>query len=223
MNIKPGKKLTNFCKTYECVLYNLLVCMTNNSNLKGIIKCPKVFCDRFQNLKHKCVNCQKENLLIGGYYNEKNEFCCYQCPDQEKIEIEKIQKPIENKDVESEDLISKFKRLEDVMVNQSKNKNFMKLYLDQKSSDIVFYNPMNSSPNPLVWSKQFFEKTDYKVLESELILFFKSYLDKFKEDSESCNGCLLEQTALQHMQCLDCKRNKTSPSIVKYDRFKGGE
>lgn len=218
MNIKPGEKLTEFCSTFECVLYNLLVTISNNSNLKGYIKCPKIFCDRFKNQTHKCKTCGNAKLLIHGHYNDNNEFCCYSCPEEKQIEIE-VKTPQIEEEGKNINTVDKLKKMEELIFSLCKNKNFLKNYLDTTTGEYIWYNPMNQSPNPMVWSEGYFTKTDYETLKNELLNFFKTYLDKFQE-AKDCKGCECEETFCQHMVCIDCSRNEHSFAMIKRDRYK---
>lgn len=215
LNVIPGKKIADYCKADKCPIYETIICLSNNGDLKGPVRCPKIFCERFNKKAHVCKKCGIATLLTNGYFNKNNEFECYKCPEQKKIKLEKKEEPIEDNDI-----VGKFKNIENLMVELTKNKKFTELYLDKKSVDIIFYNPFNLSPNPLVWPKKYFIETDLEALKKEITEFFKSYIAKFKE--ESCKGCVLEPSGLQNLSCLDCARNKQSPSMVKVDRYKAG-
>jgi len=213
LNINYGEKIIEGCITTKCPIYNIMICLSNSSGLKGVVKCPKIFCERINKKIFKCHKCEQDNNIFNGYFDENNNFHCYKCKEEKKQKVE-----IERKTLSKNFKLEKIKEL---IFNLSNNNKFFENYLDTKNGSYEFYNPLNSSPAPLVWTEDYLNETGFELLKNEILSFFKTYLERFKE--ESCDGCVLQNTFYQHLSCLDCSRNKKSPSIIKVDRFKGGD
>ena len=217
LNIGFGEKIKEGCILEKCQMYKAIVTLSNNSGLKGRVKCPELFCERFKKAFHICVKC-KNKVRIGDGYFDGDNFSCYECPIEKEIPIEEVKKEIKEEPTGNQNMEEKFKEIENLLVKLSKNEKFMKNYRNDKNEkDYEFFNPMNSVVTPLVWPKKYFNETNIKKLKEEILSFFKTYLDMFKE--EGCTPCEYEQTFFQSMSCIDCVRNKESLSMIKRDRF----
>lgn len=223
MNIKYGDKIIDSCRTINCPIYSHIINLSNNSGLNGVIKCPQLFCDRMEKEIFICKSCNSPKTLYQGCFNNNN-FQCYNCDDIEKINEKEVK---EDKKINNSEEITgkstnedeKFNEIEKTLVELSKNKDFMKNYRNSKNkNEYEFFNPLNNSITPLVWTKEYFNKTDIQDLKNEIMSFFKTYLDRFKE--EDCSGCKNEETFYQSLDCTNCIRNKFSKSFIKQDKFK---
>lgn len=218
LNIKYGDKIIDSCITIKCSAYNTMIALSNNSDLKGVIKCPQIFCDRVKLLTHNCSICNKMQSIHDGYYEGK-DFKCYQCSDipEKKVEQKIEEKPLSevNSDLVKQRLIE----IGDYFNKLSKNPNFSKYYFDVKMNLVNFYNPVEMNNGIMSLTYANIEQTATPVLIETLEKFFKSFLDQFED--KNCSGCFYEQWTPGHMICIDCLRNKQSAATVRRDRYAG--
>jgi hypothetical protein len=155
----------------------------------------------------------KNNVICPKIFCERVKYKSH-LPEEKKIEI------VENKEIDEKVILENLKKI------YSSTELKLEIYwdIDKVNKNISFFNPMNSTPTPLVWSFQYMRDTNFNLLKSELDHFFKTFLDKFKEEElKSCKTCPDEITTFNGMNCIDCTRNKNSQSIIKRDRFRGIE
>jgi len=215
LNIKSGEKIMESCVMYFCPAYEFLVSLSNNGELKGPLKCPQIFCDRMKNVNGLCIKCGKSKPVHKGYYSD-NAFTCFEC--NQNIP----EKHIEIKEATPEETDIAIQKLDDIakeLKEKSHNSNFMKHYSDmnEKSQRISFYNPMNNTDTPLMWSYEYIKNTSMETLKEELYKFFDTFFSSTKENK--CGDCKYTNN-FQHLNCIDCSRNTTSVSILKKDRYK---
>lgn len=214
LNINFGEKIKENCSLNSCPIYKYVVALSNNSDLKGIVKCPDIFCERIKESVIQCSKCKTLTSIFQGFFNDNGEFKCYQCNENNKEKIEIV------KNTQQTD--EKMKEICKTLIILSKNKKFLDNYVEKKDYGYEFYNPFNTVPTPLTWSNGYINENSLEALKKEVLNFFSSYLEKFQE--KDCNECEYGETHYQHMCCTDCSRNKNSMSLIKMDRFKkGGE
>lgn len=144
-------------------------------------------------------------------------FCNYVFNKETKKELTRENIPIENKE--------KIQVNKDIIL-QNLNKHFvskkinLEMYWDisEQKQEVCFFNPLNSTPTPLVISFEQIKNDSFDKLIVLLEDFFKTFIDSFIE--KECKNCIFEKTNHQSISCVDCIRNKTSLSIIKKDRFK---
>jgi len=217
LNVKFNEPLRETCVMFFCPAYQYIVSLSNNGDLKGPVKCPKIFCDRMKLINGACSKCKQSKPIHQGYYIN-SAFTCFECDsgiEQKHIEIK--EGPAKEVTVSQ----NKIDALTKELLDKSKNSKFMQYYSDtnKEQQKISFYNPMNTSSLPLVWDFDYVNNSSIEALRIEVFAFFKSFFEHF-EDAPSCQGCKYENTTCNGMSCVDCKRNKNSMSILKKDRFK---
>jgi hypothetical protein len=147
-------------------------------------------------------------------------FCDWVWFKTEEKQEKKIEKECPGKGIENinEQLIL------DKVINEFKNTKLdLNIYIDrdEKNKKFLFFNPMNSSPTPLVWEYDYVKIAKFEQLVKEIEDFFKTFLDQFRE--LSCESCPDAPTNLMGMNCVDCSRNKDSKAFLKKDRYRGSK
>ena len=220
LNIKYGDKIADYCVGQKCAVYDTVVALSNLGELKGHVKCPKIFCDRIKKWYFECVKCKHKVSAVQGYFNTKNKFECYKCSPNQAEEQKEPKQKIDVKENEGEDtrVSGKLSELKKLIIEKSGNSKFFDMYADLKEGkSINFYNPMNSNHVPLMWNFDYIVNSSKEALKTELFKFFETYFKSFEKSS--CEGCKFEPHKRTHMNCIDCSRNDQSMAFVKKDRF----
>jgi hypothetical protein len=159
LNINFGEKIKEDCSPTSCPIYKYVIALSNNSNLKGIVKCPDIFCNRIKENIFQCSKCKTLISIFCGFFDENGSFKCYKCDgnkqeNQEKIEI------VNN----TQQIDEKMKEIGKTLIILSKNKKFLDNYVEKKDYGYEFYNPFNTIPSPLTWSNGYVNENSLETL-----------------------------------------------------------
>jgi hypothetical protein len=168
--LSPGEKAQPWCEPDRCPAYKFVLAFSNNSEVDGVLRCPKYFCDRAL-ARYKCVDCGRDDrTVMDGRDLAPGKFKCWVC--QEPGEPGQPSQPSQPSTESDQGLLQK---IEEYMIEKTGNNKFLALYSDINSEgNYRFYNPFNDFAEALVIP----EKSNFNDAVIKLDSFFATMLTR---------------------------------------------